>query len=74
MVSKADEYRTEAVGCALKARLAHGRRAKASFKEMARHWLEMAERAERPGGAERRGGQETTSKPSPAPAAGAGEA
>jgi hypothetical protein len=66
--SKADEYRTEAVGCALKARLARDRRARASFKELARQWLDMAEQAERSAD------EQTPAKSSPGMAAGAEEA
>ena len=61
LVSKADEFRTEAVGCALKARLARDRRAMASFKELARQWLDMAKQAEL------QSSEQTTSKPSPTP-------
>ena len=50
MPSKADEYRTEAIACALKARLTRDRKARAALKGLVRQWLDMAEQAERSDG------------------------
>jgi hypothetical protein len=62
--SKADEYRTEAIGCALKARLTRDRKARAKLKGLVRQWLDRAEEAERSDGAQ------TSSKPAKIPPAG----
>jgi hypothetical protein len=45
--SKADEYREKAQECARNAKAAYDPVVKKTLEELERHWLQMAERAER---------------------------
>jgi hypothetical protein len=49
MQSKADQFRAHAAECQKKAKAINDPAAKEAFLEVARHWLLMAEQAERQG-------------------------
>jgi hypothetical protein len=49
MPTRAENYRTKAQECAQRAKAARDREAKRTYEDLARHWLDLAKRAEEGG-------------------------